>query len=267
MASNPGILALALFSYALLPVGFGSLALNYMTVAYTPTPDKSALFTALGNFLVEVLPANTSIVQGQANRVPEPANVNFVVMTPTRQVRLETNVDTYQDCLFTATVAGNVMTVSSVQVGTIQVGATLAGVGLSSGTTTIIGMLTGTGGPGTYQLSGPLSYSGQLAAGAQTFMQPSEYTIQLDVHGPLSQDNSVTITTLFRDDFAVQFFANQNSGIAPLFADDPRQVPFINAENAYEDRWIVEAHIQVNAAVAASQQFADSLTLDLVEVQ
>lgn len=238
-----------------------------MTVAFTPTPNASALFTALGNFLVEVLPANTSIVQGQANRVPEPQNVNFVVMTPTRQMRLETNIDTYQDCLFTATINGNVMDVTSVLVGTVQVGATLAGVGLSSGSTTINGTITGTGGVGTYQLSGALSFSGQLAAGAQTFMQPSEYVIQLDVHGPLSQDNAQTITTLFRDAFGVDFFQAQNSGIAPLYADDPRQVPFINAENQYEDRWIVEAHIQVNAAVAASQQFADILSIQLVEVQ
>jgi hypothetical protein len=51
--------------------------------------------TALGGFLTSVLASGTPIILGQANRVPEPGAPDFVMMTPTSAVRLETNTDTW----------------------------------------------------------------------------------------------------------------------------------------------------------------------------
>lgn len=47
------------------------------------------------NFLLAMLPAGTEIIQGQANRVPEPLGGDFVVMTAMEMRRLATNVDGY----------------------------------------------------------------------------------------------------------------------------------------------------------------------------
>lgn len=114
------------------------------------------------------------------------------------------------------------------------------------------------------------TFAGGTALGpntAITYMQPTHFTIQLDVHGPFSMDNAQIISTLFRDQYAVDAFATANQGdIVPLYADDPRQVPFMNAEDQYENRWIIEANIQVNQLVSSvPQQSANTLQVGLID--
>ena len=46
---------------------------------------------------------------------------------------------------------------------------------------------------------------------------------------------------MFRSSYAVDFFAALGGAITPLFASDPRQMPFVNAEQQYEDRYVIEA--------------------------
>jgi hypothetical protein len=41
-------------------------------------------------------------------------------------------------------------------------------------------------------------------------------------------------------------------------------VPFTNAEDQWEDRWIVELHTQANVVVTLGQEFADEVTVDLI---
>ena len=41
-----------------------------MTITVSIT--EADVFTVLGNFLTQILPAGTAIVRGQVNRVPEP---------------------------------------------------------------------------------------------------------------------------------------------------------------------------------------------------
>jgi hypothetical protein len=237
-------------------------------MSLSPTPSQSDIMTALGNFLVSVLPAGTAIVQGYDNRVPEPTQANSVIMFPLMRERLETNVDTYSDNAYTASVAGTVMTVTSVDFGAIAVGQVLFGVGVVTGTT-IAAFGTGTGGVGTYTLSqdnGTIA-SRTLASGTQSLLQPIKLTVQCDVHGPVSADNAQTISTLFRDEYAFDFFAAQNRNIAPLYADDPRLVPFTNDSQQVELRWIVTAVLQANQTVVPPQQFADQLDVTIIPVE
>ena len=231
------------------------------------TPTDSQIFTALRTFLLGVLPPGVDVLQAQANRVPEPAGTDFVLMTPLRRERLETNVDSYADVLFTASIAGTVLTVTGVNFGTIQIGATVYGTGLANGTTTIVGQLSGTGGVGTYSVSlSQISGSQFMAAGLANLMQPTEITIQLDVHGPNSANNVQVISTTFRDDYAVQQFATYGVDVTPFYADDPKQIPFINESQQYENRWVVEACLQANITVSVSAQFASIVSVTLVEL-
>jgi hypothetical protein len=107
-----------------------------------------------------------------------------------------------------------------------------------------------------YAYSPPPSNS--LAAGTETITQAFEVTFQLDFHSANvgdSSDAAVMVSTLFRDDVAVQAFAASGYPIAPLYADDPKQIPFLNSEQQYETRWTLDAVLQVNAGVVWSQQF------------
>lgn len=233
----------------------------------TPVPSQSAVFTALRSFLLQILPAGVEVIQGQVNRVPEPRVDDFVVMTEIFRPRLSTNVNTYTDVAFTGSLAGQVMTVSAVQYGTIEIGQTVFGVGVSVGTT-ITALGTGSGGVGTYTVSQPQTVaSGTLSSGFETHLQPTESTIQLDVHGENSAGNAQTITTLFRDQYAVSAFAALDPSIQPLYADDPKQVPFWNGEQQAENRWVITARLQANITLQTPQDFADQLQPTLIDVE
>lgn len=90
--------------------------------------------------------------------------------------------------------------------------------------------------------------------------------VQIDVHGPNSTDNANMITTLFRDEYACISFAAINPDIQPLYCDDPKQIPFINGENQYETRWIIEAVIQYNPVTQTPQDFADAVQVGIISV-
>lgn len=226
------------------------------------TPNQSDVLAVLRSFLLEILTSGVEVVKGQDNRVPEPVGVDYVVMTPIHDRRLATNEDKSEDVRFEGSISSTTMTVTSVDFGTISVGSTVFGPGVSDSTVVV----SGPGGVGVYTVSQSQTVNSEvLSAGNKTVMQEVEMTIQLDLHGPNSHDNAQTISTLFRDEFATDFFDGVNNLISPLYADDPRQAPFLNAEQQIETRWTVEALIQVNQTVTVPQQYADTVEVTLVE--
>jgi hypothetical protein len=245
-----------------------------MTIA----PTNSQILASLRNFLLAVLPTTGSdglpvqVIVGQTNRVPQVTSVDFVIITPIRFERIETNVDSYQDCRFTGSIAAAVLTVSAVQIGTVQPGATLSSNLVTAGTT-IVSQLTGTpGGAGTYQVSQSQTVvSSTISAGGQTLQQALRVTVQLDFHSANDTDAgdmASIVSTCLRDGFGVQQFANQspNYGVVPLYADDARQAPFLDEASQVEFRWVVECVLQANVLVVLPQTYADAVDLGLVSV-
>lgn len=235
----------------------------------TPTPNQSAIQTALRKFLIGVLPANTPVVAGQINRVAEPSNPDFVVMWPILRGRLAFNIDEYVDCAFTASISGVTMTVTAVDPrfsGRIAPGLQIFGPGLAADTQ-VVSNGTGTGGVGTYTISPSQTIGSEtMACGTAGLLQKTDVVMQCDVHGPNSSDNAQVIATAMRDDVAQQYFDPDTTGVAPLYADDPRQVPFVNGENQYETRWIVDCHLQANILVVFPQEFAAAVEVDVISV-
>jgi len=97
--------------------------------------------------------------------------------------------------------------------------------------------------------------------------QATRFSVQLDVHGPSSGDNSQLITTLFRDLYGTEKFSTENFDISPLYTTDPHQIPFINAEEQFEDRWVIGAELQFNPTVILSQDFSNSLDIAIINVE
>lgn len=234
-------------------------------MAVTVSLTEAQILTALRSFLLGILPAGTEVIRGQVNRVPQPAAADFVVMTPLSQVRLSTNRDVDADAALTGSIAGTVLTVTDVDFGTVRPGAPVYG---AADGTTISVQLTGVdGGPGTYRISKPQTAApGPLYAGTHAALQATQVTIQLDVHGPASGDNAVTISTLMRDEVACQAFTDAGFEVQPLYAGEPRQMPFINAEQQYENRWTIDAVLQANPIVSVPQQFAEVVTVSTISV-
>lgn len=177
---------------------------------FTLAPTEDDVFKTLGRFLQNIFPPIDQdtlyeVVVGQENRVPEPKQENYTVMTPLRFPRLATSFEE------------------------------LVGSGPNRGL-------------------------------VRSVRQNAEVVVQLDIHGPEAFNNAARFTTLFRSSYAVEFFEAEGLPIAPLFAGDPRQAQFVDGEKQYEDRYIVEANMQVNFTMTATAQSARTLTVDMVDV-
>ena len=82
-------------------------------------------------------------------------------------------------------------------------------------------------------------------------LTPIRYVVQLDFYGPLSQIWAMETQALFRDEYATDLFP---ANIQPLYADDPVQLPLIDGEQQYEQRWKLEGNLQYNPTLTTSQQ-------------
>jgi hypothetical protein len=92
-----------------------------------------------------------------------------------------------------------------------------------------------------------------------------EHIIQLDVLGDGSSDNASAITTFWRDEEACAFLLS--SGLQPLYCDDPKLMPIINGASQWEDRWMIQVHMQYNQTFIFSQEFANEAAVTLVNVE
>lgn len=226
----------------------------------TPSITQKQINEALGDFLTTILNVPTgNVVIGQINRVPEPLG-DFAIMWILTRPRLGTNYDVAQDCKFTGSIVEDMMTVTAIDSGTIIPTNELFGVGVESGTQ-IVAQLTGSpGGIGTYTVSEAQTLASQtLSAGYISVATPTEIVVQVDIHGPNSAENAQTLQSLLRDPYGVRLFEGTN--VSPLYADDPRQMPFINAAKQYEERFIVQVHLMVTPVINTPQEFADSVSV------
>lgn len=238
-----------------------------MTPFVSPVaPTQSAIQAALSSFIASILPGVT-VVAAQQNRVPEPSSPNFIVMTPIRAERVKTTENDYEDAVFQGTINGTTLSITALS-GSVGVGSVVYGSGVAIGT-----MIVAPGqSSGLWSVS-PSQHLSQrtMSAGRKTWTSENNYTIQLDFHSADTSsagDMAQTFTTMFRTDFAFNQFASQSpdTGVRPLYADDAREMPFINESQQYEWRWVVEARVAVNDVVTLPQQFADSLLVDVISV-
>lgn len=97
----------------------------------------------------------------------------------------------------------------------------------------------------------------------RTVKTPTRYNVQFDCYGPLSSDYATQIVQMWRDQYGCDMLATIG---APLYCTDPTQVPLINGEENYEQRWTLTALLQFNPVVTVPQQSATALGVELVSV-
>ena len=236
-------------------------------ISLTQTQIFTGIVSVLGTFGLVATSGSVPIVRGQVNRVPEPAGQDFVVVWPIARDRLAMNIDTWADTTVTGAIVSNVMTVSVVTNGAVAPGLPIYGANVATGCQ-VVAQLTGTpGGAGTYSTTATPNASGPLYLGTISAMQETEVTIQADVHGPNSADNAARVAILWRDQFGVSAFDTLGLPMGPLYTSEPRQIPFTNAEQQWEERWVVDLCLQANVAIATTMQFADELVAETVPVE
>lgn len=244
-------------------------------VAATLSLSQADALKTLRAFLVGILPSGVPVIQGQANRVAEPAASDFVVYWPLRITRLETNEPSYFDNVIVGSISDTLLTVT----GTPQLEGVGVAAGMSltdgtaallNGSTTVVAQLSGSvGGTGTYRLSPGNGTLGAMTlyAGQRQDLLQTEMVVQADCHGPNSQDVAQRIITLFRSEVAYDVFVEQPTGstVVPLWCDEGRQLPFVNENQQVENRYVLELHMQINPYTGVRQDFADQLEPTLYE--
>lgn len=97
--------------------------------------------------------------------------------------------------------------------------------------------------------------------GNKQVMQPTQYNVQVDCYGPLSSDWAKILITMLNDGYARDVMGSE---VVSLYADDAINMPLVNGEQQYEQRWRFTACLQYNPVVTVPQQFADELNVGRV---
>lgn len=94
----------------------------------------------------------------------------------------------------------------------------------------------------------------------------SQFDCQIDCYGLGSGDIATQLSMLFRDNYAAQHFAQFGLEIYPLYAGDEKQLPIVNGEEQYEERWTFDVAMQFNPVVSTVQQSANILAVELINI-
>ncbi|HFF9119477.1 TPA: hypothetical protein ACGFAU_004514 [Yersinia enterocolitica] len=105
----------------------------------------------------------------------------------------------------------------------------------------------------------------------ETHNRTTVWRCQLDFYGDSAQEFANTIAMIVRSDYSCEWFRRNSAEtgsplITPLFCTDPKQTAMINGEDQWENRWTCDLHAQIPASVVVPQQFMESVSIGLVEI-
>lgn len=102
-----------------------------------------------------------------------------------------------------------------------------------------------------------------VAGEIKTISIGAEMVFQCDVYGVGAADNAAMLAFAFRDDYPGQFMP---AGADAMYATEPLQIPFVDSESNYEDRWTFDLTVGYNPTLTIDQQSALSVDIVLQEV-
>lgn len=99
-----------------------------------------------------------------------------------------------------------------------------------------------------------------------SMLAPAQMMVQVDIFGEQAFNVASIIEATWRSTWGCETLAGLNSLMQPLYADEPRQLAFIDSNQQYEDRWSVDLNLQINQSISIPQEFSDTLTVELIEI-
>lgn len=91
-----------------------------------------------------------------------------------------------------------------------------------------------------------------------------EMCLQFQTFGPTAGDDARRLASRWRTASTCDWFMEHMPCMAPLDYDDPHQVPYINAEKAYENNWATDLRFNVIHTMEYAVKTADKLALHKV---
>ena len=86
-----------------------------------------------------------------------------------------------------------------------------------------------------------------------------QYMMQLDFYGDEAPDRALKCASLWRS----RYSTDKLKGVQPLYANDARNMEFINEQDQYEKRFLVEIALQYNPHYTYSEQSDILADLDI----
>lgn len=105
------------------------------------------------------------------------------------------------------------------------------------------------------------------ATSAMKYGEVRQADIQVDIYGDGAGDRAVTLETLFRSSYAYDTITSLDSRVAPLYSGDAIQAPMINAEDQWQERYIVTLSLQVHVTITLQQDYFDQAEISIEQVK
>lgn len=102
--------------------------------------------------------------------------------------------------------------------------------------------------------------------GGRIVTRSEQMSFQIDCYGEGAGETAETLNVLYRDPYAAELFQASGYDVAPLYAGDIQQAPFVGGEDQYENRYTFEIELQINSRVTVPLQSCNILGIDLVSV-
>lgn len=95
--------------------------------------------------------------------------------------------------------------------------------------------------------------------GESTIQTSKLYMMQLDFYGDMAFDRVTQCATMWRS----QYTTNKLQATQPLYANNPRNMEFVNEQDQYEKRFLLEIALQYNPYYTYAEQSDTVVSVDI----
>lgn len=95
------------------------------------------------------------------------------------------------------------------------------------------------------------------------FTEVRQAEIQVDIYGDGAGDRAIALETLFRTGYAYDAIKAIDTRVAPLYSTEAIQAPMINAENQWQERYMLTLSLQVHITIDVQQDYFDKAQITI----
>ncbi|HDI3034394.1 hypothetical protein G9G39_06850 [Cronobacter sp. EKM101R] len=89
------------------------------------------------------------------------------------------------------------------------------------------------------------------------YTEVRQVDIQVDIYGDNAGDRAVAVETTFASDYAWNKIKSLDARLAPLYSSPAIQAPMINAEEQWEERYVLTLSLQAHITISLPQDYFD----------
>ncbi|WP_437609678.1 phage neck terminator protein [Erwinia sp. V71] len=99
--------------------------------------------------------------------------------------------------------------------------------------------------------------TGSPSTSAIGFTEVRQADIQIDIYGDDAGGRAIALETVFRTAYAYDAIKAIDSRLAPLYSTEAIQAPMINAENQWQERYMLTVSLQAHITIDVPQDYFD----------